>query len=352
MNFLMIFKRFAFAIFWIFVFSAFLYIPIFLYKPNKNIINVFTWSGSLEGIKISDFEKATGIKVNLTYYDSNEELLVKLKANRAGEYDLIIPSDYAVYNLINEHLLKKIDKTKLNFIKNLNPVFMNHYFDKNNDYSIPFEWAVFVVGYDKTVFSNIDLLDSWSSVFDANKYKVVMTNDALVALPIASLYLFKDFKFFDKQRLHDVKKLLKKQRPFVQAYIDSRPDYFIATKNCPVVVSSSAYILRGMKNYNNIDFFVPKEGSLITIESCVIPASSTKNEQVYKFMNFLYTAESFKNRFESSGMLPTINIDLNLAQALNLNEENFKKLTFFNSNVFDENISMFDVYSLWIGVKG
>ncbi len=84
------------------------------YEPNS--INVFAWGDILDPAVIADFEKETGIKVNLNYYSSNEELIVKLKATRGEGYDLIIPSDYAVKILIKEDLLKPIDQKPPRFL--------------------------------------------------------------------------------------------------------------------------------------------------------------------------------------------------------------------------------------------
>ena len=47
---------------------------------------------------LKHLSRQTGIKVNISYYESNEELLLKLKYYRHG-YDLIVPSDYTVYLL-------------------------------------------------------------------------------------------------------------------------------------------------------------------------------------------------------------------------------------------------------------
>ena len=66
-----------------------------------------------------EFEKATGIKVQLDLYESNEEMIAKLQAGGLGQYDIIIPSDYIMPSLINLNLLTPLDHSKIPNLKNL-----------------------------------------------------------------------------------------------------------------------------------------------------------------------------------------------------------------------------------------
>ena len=56
---------------------------------------------------VQEFEELTGINVNYTTYDTNESLYAKLKSG--GDYDIIIPSDYMIGQMINEGMLEKLD---------------------------------------------------------------------------------------------------------------------------------------------------------------------------------------------------------------------------------------------------
>ena len=73
-----------------------LYAPKFTPVLSDNALNVFAWSGMLDTDYMAVFEQETGIKVNLSFYESNEELLVKLRSTGGKGYDLILPSDYAI----------------------------------------------------------------------------------------------------------------------------------------------------------------------------------------------------------------------------------------------------------------
>ena len=105
--------------------------------PNGEL-NVLNWSSYIPSDVIKDFEEEYKIKVNYGTYSSNEELLAKITSSKEGTYDLIFPSDYMVELMKSKDIIQKIDKTKIKNINNINELFLNQEYDKNNDYSLPF----------------------------------------------------------------------------------------------------------------------------------------------------------------------------------------------------------------------
>src|SRR5471032_2034527 len=58
---------------------------------EEKILNIYNWSDYMADDTIKNFEKETGIKVRLDYFDGNETLHAKLVAGRSG-YDIVVPS--------------------------------------------------------------------------------------------------------------------------------------------------------------------------------------------------------------------------------------------------------------------
>ena len=339
----------------IFIFTG-LYWPKFkILHYEKNSITVFTWGDILEPTVIEQFEKDTGIKVYLNYYSSNEELLVKLKATRGEGYDLIVPSDYAVKFLIEDGLLKTIDKSQLDFWKDLNPLLLGHFYDPENSYSIPFEWELFGLGIDKKYFETHPFLPSWKLVFDRNliDYKIAMVNDPIGALQMAAFYLYGPIKSLTPEQTPQVVKLLMQQKEWVEAYANFRSDYFLATKNCPVVVASSSYIWKTMRMFPFVRFVLPKEGSFITIENLCIPAVSDKEKLVYQFINYLYRPQSVATHYHTFGFFPStlhaldlLNLDPEAKKLILSSAEDFKKFYFTEILLPQQQIR-----DIWVEVK-
>ena len=91
---------------------------------EKGEVNVYFWAEYMalgqDGLKnvVDEFEKETGIKVNLTTYDTNEELYNMLKQSNVS-YDVICPSDYMVAKLVKENMLQPINFDNVQQIQRL-----------------------------------------------------------------------------------------------------------------------------------------------------------------------------------------------------------------------------------------
>jgi spermidine/putrescine transport system substrate-binding protein len=342
--------------FWLALLAFILYWPRIDWRHlESNSINVFAWGDILDPEVIEDFERKTGIKVHLNYYSSNEELLVKLKATKGEGYDLIVPSDYAVQILIREGLLKPLDKTKLDFWEHLNPLLLGKFYDPANEYSVPFEWEMFGLGVDQSYFQTHPFSPSWRLIFDRNliDYKIGMRNDPIEAILFASFYLYGYKENLANDEINSIRNLLVQQHNWVAVYADFRADYLLATRNCPVVVASSSYIWRTMREFPYVNFIVPKEGTFITIENLALPIATSKEELVYRLMNFLYTKESSATHFNTFGFFPStthafdlMNLDPLAEKLMRSSKEEFEKYHFVQV-LLPEDV----IRDIWVDVK-
>ena len=57
------------------------------------------------------FEEMTGAKVVMDNFDSNEQMYIKVANGES--YDILVPSDYMIQRLIQEDMLQKLDKAKI-----------------------------------------------------------------------------------------------------------------------------------------------------------------------------------------------------------------------------------------------
>lgn len=348
--------RFCIVACWIVGIFLALYLPkinFFSYKDNT--LNVFAWSDILDPDVVTKFEQETGIKVKFNYYSSNEELLVKLKATKGEGYDLIIPSDYALRHLIQENLLKPIDKSKLPFWNAINPNLLNHSFDPNNLYSIPFEWEVFLFVINKDYFRDCPALPSWKLVFDRNSinYKIAMSNDPIEATLFASFYLFGPTTTLTPEQTKQVQDLLIEQKKWVEVYASFRGDYFLSTGSCQLAIASSSYIWRTLNLFPSIGYMIPKEGTFITLESLAIPLLSKKEDLTYQLINYLFREESVRAHFETFAFFPStlhsftnLQLDPTIKEVLFSSKEDFKNFYFMHEVMSQQKIT-----DIWVEVK-
>ncbi len=350
-----IFIRSSVVLFWFALIFGILYWPEETFLGNNRSINVFAWGDILDPSVVADFEKETGIKVNMNFYASNEEMLVKLKATEGLGYDMIVPSDYSVEILIKEGLLKPLDKSKLNFLSHLNSKLLDLPFDPQNVYSIPFEWEIFLIGIDKSYFATRSYEKSWKMVFDVDhlSYRITMMNDPIQMIHLVTYYLYGDVQEINDHQLQEVTRLLTQQKKYVNAYADFRGDYFLATRNSAAVIASSSYLWRTMKKFPFVGFVMPQEGSFITVENICIPKPSKKENLTYQLINYLYTRSSMKTHYDNYSIFPAttdVNPDLTqdaeTLQLLSMEGKEFEKLRFTTVVTSQEKIR-----DAWVQVK-
>lgn len=301
-------KRFVIVCFWILILFGFLYSPVVVrwFQQREKSITVFTWPLIIDANYIAAFEKETGIKVYISYYESNEELLTKLKATQGRGYDLVIPSDYAIEQLIKEQLVKKIDMSQLDFVDRIYPFLKNNYYDPSNEYTLAYFWSVYGLGIDRDAFDGNLPEASWALIFEKEhirpRTRIGMTDSAREAIMIATQYLYGSIDALSKpETLEAVRALLLKQKPWVEVYSDVRSGDLLASKSCAVVAALSPDITRLKKEYPNISFVLPKEGSFMLIDAFVIPVLSHKDDLTYQFLNYLYRPEVVKHNIERYG---------------------------------------------------
>ncbi|HSC24955.1 MAG TPA: extracellular solute-binding protein, partial [Candidatus Babeliales bacterium] len=225
-------------------------------------INVLVWGQVLDKEFLSDFERETGIQVNMSYFENNEELLAKLHGPGEHDYDLVMPSDWAAELLIQDGLIKKLDRSKINVWKTIYPALLHHYFDINNNYTIPFYWSLFGIGINKKYWHEKMPDPTWGLVFNEQimPERIGMVEDPRALILIAASYLFGHIEQLDTSKINQIKQLLIKQKPYVEIYTDSRVEYILASGVVPIVVGLLGDLLKVMRRFDTINFILPKEG--------------------------------------------------------------------------------------------
>lgn len=337
------------VVFWVMLFWSFLYLPrLKNLFPQERSIAILAWPTAVDASVLRAFEKETGIKVYVNYFEDYEEFFVKLKTARGEGYDLITPADYIVPALIEDGLLKPIDKTKLPFWSTLRKDITGLYYDRNNTYAIPYFWGIYGIGYDKRYFVGVEPNPTWGLVFDPALMPkhIGMLDDARETILIASQYLFGAVKTLDASQIARVKELLLTQKKRVLAYTDMRAASLLISGGCPVVLTLGYEVARAIRTYPHIGFLIPREGSFLLVDNFSIPSSSAKEELVYQLLAFLYRPENLKHLVEKHLFYPPT-VEVEPSPYLPLpTQEQLARADFFRNIVSKESIN-----DIWISLK-
>lgn len=268
-------------------------------------INVYNWGeyisngedGSMD--VIAEFQKKTGIKVNYTNYETNEELYNILK-NSGSSYDVVIPSDYMINKLIAEDMLLPIDFDKIPNYKNVMEQYKNLDFDKENKYSVPYSWGVVAMVYNKTMIN--EKPDSFSALWNKDyKGNILMFNNSRDAMAIAMQLKGIDPSVVTKEDIDTATAYLKEQKPLLKKYVMDQVFTEMEGDQAAIAPYYAGDIITMMDNNENLDYVLPKEGSNLFIDSMCIPKSSKNKELAEKFINFMLEPEVAKANSEYIG---------------------------------------------------
>jgi len=347
-----IFVRFLAMFFWLCLIVLFLFSSnIAKFFKSKKSLTIFTFPNLLDADYLHKFTRETGIKLYVSYYENNDELLVKIRETKGVGYDLIIPSDYAVELLKKEGLLQKIDKSKLKFYKYIDPKFLGKYFDPKNEYSVPYLWEVYKIGFNKDFFKDKFPQASWKIVFDEKfvSYKIGMLNNAREAVLLAAYYLFGTIDNLTDAKIKKIKELLIKQKKWVAVYTDLRPDYLLYSGAVPLAVGMSGEIWQGARFDPSLDYLIPKEGTFMVIDSVAIPTKSKKQDLVYEFLDFFYRPDVVEYHNDKHSTFPVVtNVKLQdeFKEAIDRIWRETKKINFFRNVLKEKQLN-----EVWISLK-
>jgi len=264
--------------------------------PDRGVtINVYNWgeyiaNGTDGSMDINEeFTRRTGIRVNYTTFDSNESLYSKL-AGGGADYDVIIPSDYMVSKLIDEHMLAELDFSNIPNFQYIDEHFKDPDYDPGSRYSVPYTWGV--VG----LFYNTDYIEeeitSWSALWD-DRYagKILMFDNPRDSFAIAQFLLGQSVNTTAEDDWAEAAALLKQQKPLVQAYVMDRifdkmesSEAWIA----PYYAGDAAILV---ENSDSIQFVVPEEGTNFFVDAMCIPITSSHKAEAEEYINFLCDPE-------------------------------------------------------------
>ncbi len=256
-------------------------------------LKIFIWSEYMDEENMpKDFEKATGIKVSLDLYESNEEMVAKLQAGGASQYDIIVPSDYIMPSLINLKLVQPLDHSKIPNLKNLGQRFREASFDPGNKYSVGWQWGTVGLMFDKTKLTP-EAATSWSVLFDPKKDPgpFALIDSVREMMGITLLYQGHDFNSTNPAELKAAADLLvtTKKRKSCMGFkggVGGKNDVVAGTLAAAIVYNGDA-IQAIAEDPKRLSFTVPHEGSEIWIDNMCIPIKAPHVDAAHKWINWI-----------------------------------------------------------------
>ena len=275
----------------------------------KQEVRVYNWSDYIADSTIREFEKETGIDVTYDVYDSNEILEGKLLSGNTG-YDIVGPSSEFMGRQIIAGVYQKLNKDALYNYDNLDPAMMNllENLDPDNAHSIPYLWGTTGIGYNKQ-----KAIEIMGADFAMDTLDVVFVPEIIakfqhcgVAFLDAPSEMFKAALHYlglnpnsqnPKDYQEQSKELFKNVRPYIQYFHSSKYINDLANGDICLAFAWSGDVLQAADrasesgNGVQIEYKIPKEGTLMWFDMLAIPADAPNRENAHEFLNYILRPE-------------------------------------------------------------
>lgn len=263
-------------------------VPTLGWGAEEKQLNVYNWDTYIGENTLSNFQDKLGVKVQYDLFANNEELFAKLKAGNPG-FDVIFPADYMVETMVKVGMLEPLDHSKIPNLKNIDkdPNFSNPAFNPGLKYGVPYMWGTLGIGYRKSKIKTKPT--SWKAIYDSPEYsgRIALLSDQRLVLGTALRYLGYSVNTTKQSEIDKATALLIKQKPHIKTFADDNGQDLLISGECDIVFEWSGDIVQVMMEDKDLDYVVPKEGSIVWTDNMCIPKGAPHPENAHAFINYI-----------------------------------------------------------------
>ena len=249
-------------------------------------LNLYIWSEYIPDEIIAAFTKETGIKVNVSTYDSNEAMYAKVKLVGKG-YDLVVPSSDHVGLMRREGLLLPLDTAKIPNFSSIKPQFVNQRFDPGNKFSVPYMWGSTALAVNTKMIpagTIQGMADLWKPEL---KGRLLLPNDVREVMGIGLKALGYSINETNPDHLRQAFDKLQSLMPLVRVFDSDSPKQALLSGEVAagLIYNGEAYIANSENP--DIAYIYPREGYSLWLDSFCMPKGAEHIEAAYRFLDYV-----------------------------------------------------------------
>ena len=261
-------------------------------NAGKRVVNVCSWGEYIDTDLIAQFEEETGIKVNYQTAESNEALYSLLK-NGGANYDVIVPSDYMISQLIEEDMLAELNYDNIPNFSLIDDRFKNLSYDPENKYTVPYTWGTLGIIYNSAMVD--EEITSWSAVFD-EKYAgdVLLIGNSRDALAMGLYYLGYSVNTTDENEIREAYQLIADAaaKGVYQGKVMDEIFQKLEGGNAAIGVYYAGDYLTMLENNEDLRYVVPEEGSNWFVDAMCVLKDAQNKDEAEAWINFIASTEA------------------------------------------------------------
>ncbi len=253
-------------------------------------IRVMNWQGygTDEAWALEMFKERTGIDVVHDYFNSEQEMLTKLRTN-PGAYDVVLINSAYTGQAAEEGLIQPIDTSGMKNVGDLSPGMRNDpkLVIDGKTYGVAWVWGVTSFAVDDTDFptkpTSIDVL--WDP---ANAGRVGWRDDAVEAMQFAAIATGQDIN--NPSDMDAIREKLRALKPQIRTFWSSEDEWnqFMSANEFDLATYWSGSASRSRTAFGlPVSFVLPKEGAIGWLDGLSIATGSSNVDDAKAFIDFM-----------------------------------------------------------------
>ena len=190
------------------------------YAALSGTVNLTTWPNYHNQKNLDEFTAKTGVKINMSVFGSNEEMLAKLQAGSTG-WDVFVPTNYTISTYKDLGLIEPLDLAKLpNYAAGTQDSrFTAEGTIDGTVYAVPKDWGTtgFVINTKKVTQNPTSWKEFWDLAKGPLTGRVMVHDYQLTTIGNALKSFGYSFNSNDQKELAEAEKLLIAAKPHLFA---------------------------------------------------------------------------------------------------------------------------------------
>lgn len=267
-------------------------------------LNLYTWNGMFPQEVLTGFEETTGVKINYSNFESDEEMLAKLEETKGGDYDFVIADDYILELIGKEGLAQKLDTSKIANWGNINPLYQGQFYDTDDSFTVPYGAGIPLIVYDPALV-DIDI-KGYSDLWDPTlKDNVALIGNYRVINGITLKSMGESFNTEDLDKIKAAGDKLVELAPNIRAIQDSDTQDLLISGEVGAAFMYSSQVFTALNARDDLVAVYPEEGLGFGIMAGFIPSDAPNADAAYAFIDYILDPEVSAKCFEYIGFYCT-----------------------------------------------
>ncbi|MEQ8965254.1 MAG: extracellular solute-binding protein [Azospirillaceae bacterium] len=259
-------------------------------------IRVLNWQGygTDESWAVEAFSEATGHEVVHDYFNSEQEMLTKLRTN-PGAYDVVLINSAFMPTAIGEGLIEPIDPESIDNFPDLSPSLRDApvLSDAGDLYGIAWLWGVTSFAVNTDVFEEIPA--SIQVLWDPeHEGRVGWRDDAVESIQLAAIATGQDMN--DPQDMDAIREKLLALGPQIRTFWSSEDEWNKAMSSGQFDLATywSGSAARSATAFGlPVEFVIPEEGAIGWFDALTVAAGSSNPDVAAAFIDWMVDPEFY-----------------------------------------------------------